>query len=156
MHMDIVSAHGSSLGEPQGFGFIGDLVKLMRNPEFKDFYDRYFRDWNDIQSMVFFMKLYSSIEYEYRERFAKDIAASEMAGVLEQVMADSQTRGLAMELFQEFKSSMDYKKTKSFRSLLQFAHADPGSGDDARLSELSSHRANVGLIHHVVEAAETD
>ena len=62
MHMDIVSAHGSDLGEPQSFGFIGDLVKLMRNPEFKDFYDRYFRDWNDIQSMVFFMKLYSSVE----------------------------------------------------------------------------------------------
>ena len=49
--------------------FFKDLVTIMSNPQFRHFYNTYFTDWNEIESMVFFMKLYSTIEYEYQQRF---------------------------------------------------------------------------------------
>ena len=116
--MAIVVASTEDIQHP----FFGDLVRLMKNQEFRKFYDTHFKDWNEIQSMVFFMKLYSSIEYEYNERFSRTISDIEMGCMLEKIMSDSYTRSMAMELFQEFKASVDYKKTKQFRTLLQFEH----------------------------------
>ena len=41
--------------------FFKDLINIMNNSEFKQFYNKYFNDWSDIQAMVFFMKLYCLI-----------------------------------------------------------------------------------------------
>jgi hypothetical protein len=100
--------------------FFSKLVALMKNQEFREFYNTYFTDWNEIQSMVFFMKLYSTIEYEYQERFNQTIGEKEMTSMLANVMQNSVTRQYALELFQEFKSTVDYNKTKKFRTLLAF------------------------------------
>ena len=100
--------------------FFSKLIALMKNNEFRDFYNTYFTDWNEIQSMVFFMKLYSTIEYEYRERFNENINDNEMSLILTSVMNNNVTRRYALDLFQEFKSTIDYKKTKQFRMLLTF------------------------------------
>ncbi len=45
--------------------FFKEFISLMNNTEFKQFYDTYFNDWSDIQTMIFYMKLHSTIEYEY-------------------------------------------------------------------------------------------
>ncbi len=100
--------------------FFKDLVTIMSNPQFRHFYNTYFTDWNEIESMVFFMKLYSTIEYEYQERFNLTISEKEMTSIIANVMQNSVTRQNALELFQEFKSTVDYQKTKQFRTLLDF------------------------------------
>jgi hypothetical protein len=41
--------------------FFKDFTNLMRNNEFKQFYQNYFKDWSDIQTMIFYMKLYTTI-----------------------------------------------------------------------------------------------
>ena len=114
--MDIIVKKDCDIQNP----FFGKLVALMKNKEFREFYNTYFTDWNEIQSMVFFMKLYSTIEYEYQERFNQTISEKEMTNMLANVMQNSVTRQYALELFQEFKSTIDYKKTKKFRTLLAF------------------------------------
>ena len=114
--MDLIQKKDTELQNP----FFKDLVTIMSNPQFRDFYNTYFTDWNEIESMVFFMKLYSTIEYEYQERFQTLISPSQMTNVLSNVMENNVTRHYALELFQEFKSTVDYKKTKTFRSLLAF------------------------------------
>ena len=114
--MDILVKKDNDIQNP----FFGKLVALMNNPEFRDFYNSYFTDWNEIQSMVFFMKLYSTIEYEYQDRFNQPISEKEMTNMLTQVMHHGDTRRYALDLFQEFKSTIDYDKTKQFRSLLAF------------------------------------
>ena len=114
--MDILVKKDNDIQNP----FFGKLVALMNNPEFRDFYNSYFTDWNEIQSMVFFMKLYSTIEYEYQDRFNQPISEKEMTNMLTQVMQHGDTRRYALDLFQEFKSTIDYDKTKQFRSLLAF------------------------------------
>jgi len=93
----------------------------MKNPEFKLFYNKYLTDWNEIQTMVFFMKLYSTIEDEYTIRFNKQISDSDMLIVLQEVMNNDDTRKYALTLFQDYKSSYDYKTTKNFRKLLCFS-----------------------------------
>ena len=114
--MDIIVKKDCDIQNP----FFGKLDALMKNKEFREFYNTYFTDWNEIQSMVFFMKLYSTIEYEYQERFNQTISEKEMTNMLADVMQNSVTRQYALELFQEFKSTIDYKKTKKFRTLLAF------------------------------------
>ena len=115
-NMDLVIKKDNDNQSP----FFGDLVSIMKNKEFRELYETYFTDWNEIQSMVFFMKLYSTIEYEYQERFKSTISEKDMKHMLHNVMDNNVTRRYAVELFQEFKISNDYQKTKQFRSLLAF------------------------------------
>ena len=114
--MDLVEKKDNDVQNP----FFKDLVTIMSNPQFRHFYNTYFTDWNEIESMVFFMKLYSTIEYEYQERFNLTISEKEMTSIIANVMQNSVTRQNALELFQEFKSTVDYQKTKQFRTLLDF------------------------------------
>ena len=114
--MDIIVKKDCEIHNP----FFDKLVAIMKNKEFREFYDTYFTDWNEIQSMVFFMKLYSTIEYEYQERFNQPIHEKEMSHMLAFVMQNTLTRKYAIDLFQEFKSTIDYQKTKQFRTLLTF------------------------------------
>ena len=106
--------------EPRPNVFFMDLIQLMKNEEFKYFYNTYFTDWNEIQSMVFFMKLYSSIEYEYDQRFHKTISDTEMSYMLQQIMTNTNTRKMALQMFNDYQITVDYQKTKQFRTLLVF------------------------------------
>ena len=106
--------------EPGPNVFFMDLIQLMKNEEFKYFYNTYFTDWNEIQSMVFFMKLYSSIEYEYDQRFHKTISDTEMSYMLQQIMTNTNTRKMALQMFNDYQITVDYQKTKQFRTLLVF------------------------------------
>ena len=45
--------------------FFSDLCSMMKNVEFLKFYDEYLKDWSDIQCMIFYMKLYTTIDFEY-------------------------------------------------------------------------------------------
>ena len=100
--------------------FFTDLIRLMKNDDFQYFYKTYFTDWNEIQSMVFFMKLYSSIEYEYKERFNENMTDDEMSSMLQQVMSNTTTRKIALQMFNDYQMTIDYQKTKDFRTLLEF------------------------------------
>ena len=100
--------------------FFKDLINIMNNLEFKEFYNKYFSDWNDIQAMVFFMKLYSTIDYEFTRQFNSQIENSEMEMILNKVMENSSTRKMALSLFNDYKNCTDYKRTEKFRTLLSF------------------------------------
>ena len=100
--------------------FFTDLIRLMKNDDFQYFYKTYFTDWNEIQSMVFFMKLYSSIEYEYKERFNENMTDDEMSCMLQQVMSNTTTRKIALQMFNDYQMTIDYQKPKDFRTLLEF------------------------------------
>ena len=63
--MDLVIKKDCDIQTP----FFGELVNIMKNKQFREFYNTYFTDWNEIESMVFFMKLYCTIEYEYQQLF---------------------------------------------------------------------------------------
>lgn len=41
---------------------------VMTNDDFRSFYDNYFKDFTDIKVVILYMKLYETIQIEYKER----------------------------------------------------------------------------------------
>ena len=103
----------------QSNGFFQDLCSLMKNNEFRHFYTTYFNDWSEIQCMIFYMKLYSTIQYEYSKRYNEEITDTLMTYMLHKIMTTSETRKYAFDLFQNYKD-IDHKQTQEFRNLLTF------------------------------------
>ena len=101
--------------------FFKDLCSLMRNKEFKRFYDEHFHSWNDIECIVFYMKLYTTIEYEYEKRFETKITDSLMTYTLHEIMSNLETRRAAMALFKNYESDITINQSQPLRSLLKFA-----------------------------------
>ena len=99
--------------------FFKDLIGIMKNTEFKNFYYKYFKDWTDIQTMIFYMKLYTTIEYEYNSRFSNQINDNLMTYTLHNVMTNTNMRRMAMSLFRDFKD-LNHSRTYDFRTLIQF------------------------------------
>lgn len=85
--------------------FFRDLTGLMNNVEFHDFYNKYFHDWSDIQTMIFYMKLYKAIEYGYQTQYQSNIEPELMTFVLHKIMTTTSMRKRAMEMFNSFKES---------------------------------------------------
>jgi hypothetical protein len=129
----------------EGNPFFNDLINLMNNYEFKNFYNKYFTDWNEIQSMVFYMKLHSTIEYEFTRQFNTQIDKSEMEIILNKVMKNNTTRKIALSLFDDYKQCTDYKKTENFRSLLPFSKQM-----NVSLSDVSKTYHNISSIAHSI------
>ena len=99
--------------------FFNDLCGIMKSAEFVRFYDEYFNDWSDVQCMVFYMKLYSTIKYEYYNRFHKLITDGVMTYMLQKIMSDADTRRFALNLFNDYKEHT-HTTTLPFRSMLTF------------------------------------
>ena len=99
--------------------FFQDFISLMHNIEFNNFYKKYFQNWSDIETMIFYMKLYTTIDYEYSNRFNNKISDEAMTYTIKQIMENRDTRRFAFDLFKDFKD-ISHKNTGSFRTLLNF------------------------------------
>tara|TARA_A100001015_G_C14471227_1_gene511812 strand:+ start:42 stop:461 length:420 start_codon:yes stop_codon:yes gene_type:complete len=102
--------------------FFTKLIALMNSNEFIDFYDSYFKDWSDIETIVFYIKLYKTIEYEYRRRLDTDIPQGIMTYTLYNIINNNEMRKIAIKKFSDFKDhkTIDMKKNEDFRYLLDF------------------------------------
>jgi hypothetical protein len=100
--------------------FFNELCSLMKNVEFAKFYDSHFNDWTDIECMIFYMKLYSTIDHEYKERFKKDITDETMTYMLHKIMTNSKSRAFAFYLFHNYKDKYGHKSSEGFRKELCF------------------------------------
>lgn len=105
----------------QSNSFFRDLCSMMKNKEFKHFYNEYFHSWNDIECMVFYMKLYSTIEYEFKERYKTEISDDLMSYTLHKIMTTSELRKTAFALFKRYENDFTINQSKPLRSLLTFA-----------------------------------
>ena len=85
--------------------FFKDFIGLMQNIEFDNFYNKYFKNWSDIQTMLFYMKLYKAVEYGYNDKFKKPIEPELMTFVLHKIMTDNTLRKSAVQSFSTFKES---------------------------------------------------
>jgi hypothetical protein len=99
--------------------FFKDFINLMHNIEFNNFYKKYFQNWSDIETMIFYMKLYKAIEYGYSTKFSDEINAELMTFTLHRVMTTSHLRKKAIQIFRNFKESSKTDK-EIFNQLLDF------------------------------------
>ncbi len=115
--------------------FFSDLCSLMKNVEFLKFYDEYLKDWSDIQCMIFYMKLYTTIDYEYSNRFNNKISDEAMTYTIRQIMENRDTRRFAFDLFKDFKD-ISHRNTGSFRTLLNFDNKESKKKKMKKLKQL--------------------
>ena len=99
--------------------FFRDFISLMHNIEFNNFYKKYFQNWSDIETMIFYMKLYKAIEYGYINKFYTDIDPQLMTFTLHKVMTTTALRKAAIKIFRNFKDSSITDK-EIFCKLLDF------------------------------------
>ena len=82
--------------------FFNDLENTMQNPDFRTFYDKYFRDYSDIKTVVLYMKLYETIEIEYKKINGKDIEKEFLAYMIKELMCDNVMRKNIIKTFNDF------------------------------------------------------
>lgn len=99
--------------------FFRDFISLMHNIEFDNFYKKYFQNWSDIETMIFYMKLYKAIEYGYSTKFETNIDPQLMTFTLHKIMTTTPLRKAAMKTFRNFKDSSISDK-EIFCKLLDF------------------------------------
>ena len=88
--------------------FFTDFLNLMRNTEFTYFYKKYFNNWSDIETMIFYMKLYKFIEQEYINRYSKQITDNMMTFMLDYVIKNNKLRTSAINSFKNFKDNKSH------------------------------------------------
>jgi hypothetical protein len=99
--------------------FFKDFITLMNNTQFNDFYDKYFQNWSDIETMVFYMKLYKALEYGYFLKYNQSIDDNLMTFILHKIMVTSDLRRQAIKLFRSFQTS-SLNEQEMFCKLLDF------------------------------------
>lgn len=114
--MEITSYKKSPFNNP----FFQDFIGIMQNDEFDAFYKNYFQSWSDIQTMVFYMKLYKAVEYGYQEEYQTPIDKEFMVYVLHRIMTTQELRKEAMNIFRNLKESDDLSDKAFFCKLLDF------------------------------------
>ena len=104
-------------------GFFQDFTTLMKNTTFKNFYGKYFENWSDIETMVFYMKLYDVLEKEYEARYNTTISDELMTYMLHHIITTTEMRKLAISSFNDFKNP-SYSHNKLCR-VISFHHEKP-------------------------------
>ena len=114
--MDITPYKKSPFNNP----FFQDFIGIMQNDEFDAFYKKYFQSWSDIQTMVFYMKLYKAVEYGYEEQYERPIEKEFMVFVLHRIMTTQELRKEAMTIFRNLKENDALSDKAFFCKLLDF------------------------------------
>ncbi len=98
--------------------FFKDLHNLMNNNEFKQFYNKYFTNWVDIEVMMMYMKLYETIKHSYQLKFNHEISYSVILFMLRQIIRNNETRRMVMDNFELFKKGIiDNKKLRKIKKI---------------------------------------
>jgi len=74
----------------------------MTNHDFRSFYDNYFKDFTDIKVVILYMKLYETIQIEYKERNGIPIKKEFLAYMIKELMNNNESRKYIHEAFYNF------------------------------------------------------
>lgn len=94
--------------------FISQLNIVMQDKNFRDFYDKYFKSFTDIQTVILYMKLYQTLEKEYENRFNEPIPNELMAFTLKEIFVNNTMRKITMESFNNFMNNYEDAKKSEF------------------------------------------
>jgi len=92
--------------------FFRELDSTMKNEDFRIFYSKYFKDYTDIKITIFYMKLYETIQKEYKEKNGIDIESEMLVFLMKELMKENSSRKSILNSFQAYiegKNSNDKK-----------------------------------------------
>ena len=82
--------------------FFNSLDIVMSDINFRSFYNTYFKDFTDIKVVLLYMKLYETIQIEYKERNGVEIEKELLAYMIKELMSDNDSRKNIYEAFYNF------------------------------------------------------
>jgi len=82
--------------------FFADLDYIMSDNCFRSFYSKYFKDYTDVKTILLYMKLYETIQVEYKERYNLDIEKELLAYIIKELMCDDISRKSIIESFNSY------------------------------------------------------
>jgi hypothetical protein len=82
--------------------FFSDLDYIMNDDSFRSFYSKYFKDYTDVKIIILYMKLYETIQVEYKERYNMDIEKELLAYIIKELMCDDISRKNIIESFNNY------------------------------------------------------
>jgi hypothetical protein len=95
--------------------FFNDLENIMADDHFRTFYNKYFKDFSDVKIVTLYMKLYETIQIEYKEINNCEIDKELLAYMIKELMSDNNSRKHIIESFDNY---MNNKNTKNKRFIL--------------------------------------
>lgn len=105
--------------------FFKNLNNIMENTDFKLFYDKYFKDFNDIKVVILYMKLYETVQKEYKDKYNCDIESEMLIFIIKELFNENSSRKYIFESFQNY---IDGKNSKDKKFILDiFEKKDNGN-----------------------------
>ena len=104
--------------------FFKDLVSLMENAQFKNFFKKHLCDWVSVKSTVIYMKLYNELKTKYKKLTDKELEESVVIYLLSKIMRDNNIRPITIKTidkiyengcgsyFEELENYIDKKERK--------------------------------------------
>ncbi len=87
--------------------FFNDLYDLMNNQIFKDFYNKYFLNWSDINTTLMYFKTFETLEFMFYSRYNRKIKKNEIIFLLNKIFKNKFTRKIAIDKFNLYKITCD-------------------------------------------------
>ena len=91
--------------QKKNINFFMDLYKLMNNSEFREFYNKYFTVWTNIDTMIMYFKLYEIIEISFFKKFNRNITKKEILFLLNNIIKNNLLRKIVIDNYILFKTS---------------------------------------------------
>tara|TARA_Y100000589_G_scaffold282574_1_gene280136 strand:+ start:112 stop:447 length:336 start_codon:yes stop_codon:yes gene_type:complete len=91
--------------DKKNINFFIDLYKLMNNSEFRNFYNKYFTVWTNIDTMIMYFKLYEIIELNFFKKFNRSIKKNEILFLLNNIIKNNLLRKIVIDNYILFKNS---------------------------------------------------
>ena len=92
--------------------FLHNLDKIMNDDNFRLFYNEYYKDFTDVKIVTLYMKLYETIQIEYREKNNCDIDKELLIYIIKNLMDDHTSRKLVLEAFHNYSENKNSKKKR--------------------------------------------
>jgi hypothetical protein len=94
--------------------FFNDLDNIMNNNEFRNFYDKYFNDFSDTKVVLLYMKLYETLQIEYREKNGCDVEKEVLAYIMKELMTDNISRKNIFDAFNDYTENKNKNGNKKY------------------------------------------
>ena len=116
--IDISNSNCSS-AELLNNSFYNDLGEIMEDPKYTKFFDKYFSTKLDIQSTLFYMKLYRELQIKYKDRKGIDLNKMTNIAVINYIMNLPELRSSVMKaIIDNYSEDYKIKKVLSDSNLL--------------------------------------
>ena len=99
--------------------FFTDLAEIMHDKKITNFFDKYFKDKEEIQTTLLYMKLYREIQLKYKEKKKEEIESLTTLYVMNVIMNTPELRKkVILSVSQHYSDNNEIKKAISASNLL--------------------------------------